>query len=354
MAKWYIKRNDKQAGPFESAQLKQLATGGKIKPEDLLRREDQDTWVRASAVKGLLAATTQVPISTTTTPPPLPDTNQSPPPLPSAASENKKLPWYHPASLAAYAIIIAVIFLFSQIRLTSTKRVRSPQAQAEKQAHSPKQNARAVDKIEMVMQEAASVTHSTKYRKPDSEVLTADFLPEVSERCFYSQIGRDPRSGREFQKVASEARPLRNNNALSYEYVYKDFVYGINQWISSNPEIIPANHQRQETDSCVVSFAFCGYTHNRTPVVIVKNARVGDSWQLPNKDTYVVEKIEGKRARLKVDRVSLDKTNRNGDFGSVEDVIILERDRGIVSWLTFHLENGRRLGYPTQEIRRTE
>ena len=56
MAKWYIQRNDKQAGPFESAQLKQLGADGKIKPDDLLRRDDQEAWHKASSVKGLLIA----------------------------------------------------------------------------------------------------------------------------------------------------------------------------------------------------------------------------------------------------------------------------------------------------------
>ena len=59
MAKWYIKRNDKQAGPFESAQLKQLAADAKIKPDDLVRREDQEAWHKAESVKGLFLAQKQ-------------------------------------------------------------------------------------------------------------------------------------------------------------------------------------------------------------------------------------------------------------------------------------------------------
>jgi hypothetical protein len=53
MAKWFIQRNGKQAGPFESAQLKQLAAEGKIRPEDQIRRDDQDKWHNAEKVKGL-------------------------------------------------------------------------------------------------------------------------------------------------------------------------------------------------------------------------------------------------------------------------------------------------------------
>lgn len=57
MAKWIIKRNGKEAGPFETMQLKQLASGGKIKPDDRIRREDQASWYRAESVKGLFSPT---------------------------------------------------------------------------------------------------------------------------------------------------------------------------------------------------------------------------------------------------------------------------------------------------------
>jgi|GEM_PF-5377879 len=59
MAKWYIRRNDKQSGPFESAQLKQLAADGKIKPNDQIRRDDQESWHKAESVKGLFLAPKQ-------------------------------------------------------------------------------------------------------------------------------------------------------------------------------------------------------------------------------------------------------------------------------------------------------
>jgi hypothetical protein len=66
MAKWYIKRNGKQAGPFESAQLRQLAKEGKIKSDDLLRRDDQEAWQKAESVKGLLSERVEHPPSLNT------------------------------------------------------------------------------------------------------------------------------------------------------------------------------------------------------------------------------------------------------------------------------------------------
>ncbi len=71
MANWYIQRNGKQAGPFVSAQLKQLAAEGKIRPEDHIRRDDQDKWHNAGKVKGLFEP---VASSDTVTKEPLPAT----------------------------------------------------------------------------------------------------------------------------------------------------------------------------------------------------------------------------------------------------------------------------------------
>jgi hypothetical protein len=82
MAKWYVKRNNMQVGPFETAQLKQLAADGKIKPADLIRREDQTSWSNASDVKGLIAGSSVQPTAS----PALQATDEpnrnTPPPLP--------------------------------------------------------------------------------------------------------------------------------------------------------------------------------------------------------------------------------------------------------------------------------
>ncbi len=53
MAKWYVQRGEKEFGPFEDKQLKQLAENGKLKPIDVVRREDRQTGRPASEIKGL-------------------------------------------------------------------------------------------------------------------------------------------------------------------------------------------------------------------------------------------------------------------------------------------------------------
>ncbi len=68
MAKWYVQRGEKEFGPFEDKQLKQLAENGKLKPIDVVRREDRQTGRPASEIKGLFPDANE--------PPDLPDADQ--------------------------------------------------------------------------------------------------------------------------------------------------------------------------------------------------------------------------------------------------------------------------------------
>jgi len=58
MADWYYAKDGQQFGPVSAAQLKQLATAGKLQPEDLVFQEGGKEWVPASSVKGLFAGAT--------------------------------------------------------------------------------------------------------------------------------------------------------------------------------------------------------------------------------------------------------------------------------------------------------
>ncbi len=72
MAKWYVQRGEKKFGPFEDKQLKQLAESGKLKPIDVVRREDRQTGRPASEIKGLFPEATEAPDL-----PDLPDADQT-------------------------------------------------------------------------------------------------------------------------------------------------------------------------------------------------------------------------------------------------------------------------------------
>lgn len=52
---WYCRISGKQYGPLSGQQLKKLATTGKLKPEDGVRRESDEKWAPAGKVKGLFS-----------------------------------------------------------------------------------------------------------------------------------------------------------------------------------------------------------------------------------------------------------------------------------------------------------
>jgi len=52
-AEWYYAKNNQKFGPVDAAELKRLATTSVLLPEDLIWKEGQPRWVRASSVKGL-------------------------------------------------------------------------------------------------------------------------------------------------------------------------------------------------------------------------------------------------------------------------------------------------------------
>jgi hypothetical protein len=133
MAKWYIKRNDKQAGPFESAQLKQLAADGKIKPDDLVRREDQTSWSKASDVKGLIVAnSTQLKAATNPKTSPQPahgaDKHGSPPISEAEQSFTAKGWGILPGFLIICAFCFAAIYLGFKVFGNGAKNSLSPPA----------------------------------------------------------------------------------------------------------------------------------------------------------------------------------------------------------------------------------
>ncbi len=56
MADWYYARDGRQQGPITSAQLRQMAQSGELRPDDLVFKEGGTTWIPASSVQGLFPA----------------------------------------------------------------------------------------------------------------------------------------------------------------------------------------------------------------------------------------------------------------------------------------------------------
>lgn len=54
MANWYVKRGSETAGPLTQQRLKELATEGRIKDTDLIRKGEDGSFIEAHQIPGLL------------------------------------------------------------------------------------------------------------------------------------------------------------------------------------------------------------------------------------------------------------------------------------------------------------
>lgn len=55
MSEWYLKRGEKEIGPIDSKQLRQMAAQNKVRPTDYIRQGADGKWTTVSHVKGLFA-----------------------------------------------------------------------------------------------------------------------------------------------------------------------------------------------------------------------------------------------------------------------------------------------------------
>src|SRR5258708_4110158 len=58
-ARWFIARNNEKVGPFAPMDLKQLATFGLLKPDELMLVEGADKWVEARSIPWLFPSVGQ-------------------------------------------------------------------------------------------------------------------------------------------------------------------------------------------------------------------------------------------------------------------------------------------------------
>ena len=56
---WYFAKDGKRVGPFSADQIRQMATAGLLKADDLLLKLGQQEWVPAHAVEGIFGNTLQ-------------------------------------------------------------------------------------------------------------------------------------------------------------------------------------------------------------------------------------------------------------------------------------------------------
>jgi hypothetical protein len=195
MANWHVKRNEKTFGPFNSDQLKKLADSGKIKPEDLLKRENQENWVRACEIKGLGLEARHIP-NKTLSPPPLIENTPTPPPLPSAVNETQKTPSNQPLSILVSLGFLIAIFMCFQYGMSSSKRKRVPRslsvsnhetenAKVARSAGSTESTSNTASDKEDEKKGSVKIEFIKNNVDPNAPIMTSDFLPETAERRVY-------------------------------------------------------------------------------------------------------------------------------------------------------------------------
>src|SRR5688572_29834560 len=77
---WYYSESGRQAGPVTAAALREMASSGRLGPQDLVWREGMGDWRPASAVPELAASLPVAAASWPVAPPPLPSGFAPPPP----------------------------------------------------------------------------------------------------------------------------------------------------------------------------------------------------------------------------------------------------------------------------------
>jgi len=77
MAEWFVIRGSEERGPYDDAKLKQLATSGRLRQDDKIRRSDSTATYLAKDVKGLFAVE---PPTLALSPTPLPAASPAPAP----------------------------------------------------------------------------------------------------------------------------------------------------------------------------------------------------------------------------------------------------------------------------------
>jgi len=125
---WYYSENGRQAGPVTAAALREMASSGRLGPQDLVWREGMADWRPASTVHELAASLPVPAASWPVAPPPLPagfppSQGHAPPP-PRAPFDYRVMPqpypsadpsmrWLIPIDRSGWAIAAGYLGLFS-------------------------------------------------------------------------------------------------------------------------------------------------------------------------------------------------------------------------------------------------
>lgn len=66
-SEWFVRRGNKEHGPFSSKQMRAMATSGKVMADDMVRKGRSGKWAKAASIKGLFQSSEGHPASSTAT-----------------------------------------------------------------------------------------------------------------------------------------------------------------------------------------------------------------------------------------------------------------------------------------------
>ena len=290
MAQWFVLRDGQQRGPFEEAKLKELATAGKLRPSDLLRRADGAGERRVKDIPTLSSLLT-------------PSSVPSPPPI--AAKTKSKFPWVTVIVLVGLSLSVARL-----LNAVKNNRLRAGNGttQTNSTAARPKRHS----------------FEPTLHRSGDqsSEVLTADFIP--------TRVGAKWKE-KHTDYTLADGKP-------EWQYEVTCVQSGPGEITRSSTRIFPSKDEDvdqtvllySESDTTVQTAIMQGNPTPKWVPLIYKGAHVGDSWK-DEQSTWTLQSLntqDGKTLAV-IERYSV--IVLNGSRHDLTELYTLEKSVGVVT-----------------------
>jgi hypothetical protein len=289
MAQWFVLRDGQQRGPFEEAKLKELATAGKLRPSDLLRRADGAGERRVKDIPTLSSLLT-------------PSSVPSPPPI--AAKTKSKFPWVTVIVLVGLSLSVARL-----LNAVKNNRLRAGNGttQTNSTAARPKRHS----------------GEPTLRRSGDQspEVLTADFIP--------SRIGAKWTETHTLHK-ASNGKPDVQWRVTCEQSGPGEITQSYNKvFPSKDGKDRKKQELYSESDTTVQTAILQGNPTPEWVPLIYKGAHVGDSWK-DEQSTWTLQSLnthDGKTLAV-IERYS--DIVLNGERHEITELYTIEKGVGVV------------------------
>jgi hypothetical protein len=264
MAEWYVVRKKKEHGPFQDAQLKSLATSGKIKEHDLLRRSDQKSTVTAKSIGGLFVSAPSI------------GTPAATPACTPAATPKKSGIWMKAVYFLMFCVMVSqVLKMIGLMRgeKNHSEGGRSTQSEVALTKDAPNQTLPSQAELPADPQLVIG-------KRTDGEVLSADYLPPFHLATFY------------FKRTMFD---VVNGVPLGNETVTLT-VHDPDNLIRSGENAKPTNIKRYQSTKAIHVTDDGG----KWQPLVALGARAGDSWiSADGRHRYTLYSLDGAPGKRK-------------------------------------------------------